>query len=76
MSNDLPFVKDVMSNDLPGVQPNEPAPLRVIPVIPKHKDRRLEFVKDVLADFAILITVYGLIYGVVYAASAGWHDAQ
>jgi len=62
-----------MSNDLPEVQPNEPAPLTVVP---RHKDPRSEFLKDTLANFIILITVYGLIYGVVYAASAGWHDAQ
>lgn len=62
-----------MSNDLPGVESVDPAPLRVIP---KTKDPKAEWLKDVFANFVILITVYGLIYGVVYAASAGWHDAQ
>lgn len=57
----------------PSVSEPEPAPLRVVP---KAKDPRIEFAKDIISNAIILITVYGLIYGVVYAASAGWHDAQ
>lgn len=57
--------------DLPKVEPEAPAPLRVIPV---SKNIKVEFAKNVVTNTLILLTVYGLIYGIVYAVSAGWHD--
>lgn len=62
-----------MSNDLPGVQSDEPAPLRVVP---KSKDPKIEFLKDFAVGLTTILAIYSLIYVIVYAISAGWHDAQ
>lgn len=62
-----------MTTDLPGVQADEPAPLTVIP---KAKDPKIEFLKDFVTGLSTVLIVYSLIYVIVYAISAGWHDAQ